>query len=566
MSTFFKSFKAHILICAFVVFGSTIFSQNKSDESILVNNILAKLEKEHEKLTSAQKIKLFIEGIEIEKKDNQVYQTYIDLHVKFADLLINSGAHEKAIDHIKIAINISLKLKKTNTGGEYYLNSMLGSSYLVRLEYDSSDSYYQLAFKAALSQKQNYTIAAAYNNLGILFYKKENYSKAKSYFQKSLNSYFSQNTHRDKNFLTSIYDNIAELYLKTNQFDSSRVYYQLNYKIGVDSNIAIRVVQSQLGIAESYLKQNQASTAIGILNHLKEPLEKLKDNGRYNGFKLHYERLIFDYYLKTNSIDQARIQLDKINLLKQNLENENQKKLDKTLTDFLETNTDKLESELNSKSILLKVLKERNRLNTYINFLIIAIAGFIFIYFFNIYKKKMLVLKKEAELEHTKNQLSQAELKNTELERTKLEVELKYKEKDLENTALRAKNELVIKQEIFDNLTRIQKLPINNIPTELKRYTSNFYALINSTDKNKLLVENIELLNQKFHSNLKEKFPNLTQNEVELCGYIKLSMSSKEIALLKNVSYESIKMAKSRLKKKFNIAQNDKIEEVILLV
>lgn len=532
---------------------------SRSEQSLLVDNILLELENKSDQLTIAQKLKLFIEALEIEKKDSKTSQTYLTLHTRFADFLINSGAHKKAIEHIQKAIRINKKLD----GKEYYLFSMLGSLYLTQIEYDSSYYYYNLALEAAQNQDHQYTIAAACNNIGILFYKIEKYTIAKDYFYKSMKAYYSQNRIRDINFLTSIYDNLAELYLKTNQLDSSRAYYNLNHKIGLDSNISIRIVQSQLGLAESYLKENQLSKLFEVLNQTKIPLENLAKNSRYDGFKIQFEWLIYEYYNRSSRIVQATHQLDKFQKLQKIQENKKQIKLDQTLTDFIQSNTDRFETELNSKSILLKILKERNRLNTYINLLIIVIGGILFLLFYNNYKKKMLVLKKESELEYTKNQLTQIELKNTELEKTKLETELKYKEKDLENTALKARSELVINQEILDNLIRIQKLPMNTIPVELKKYVNNFYTLINNASKNKLVLENIEQLNQKFNFKLKEKFSTLTQNEVELCGFIKLSMSSKEISVLKNVSYESIKMAKTRLKKKFNLAQGDNLEDFI---
>jgi DNA-binding CsgD family transcriptional regulator len=66
-----------------------------------------------------------------------------------------------------------------------------------------------------------------------------------------------------------------------------------------------------------------------------------------------------------------------------------------------------------------------------------------------------------------------------------------------------------------------------------------------------------ELLFQKVHKSfydgLNDKFPDLTANERKLCAFLKLNMSSKDIANITFQSEEALKKARQRLRQKLGI-------------
>jgi len=59
--------------------------------------------------------------------------------------------------------------------------------------------------------------------------------------------------------------------------------------------------------------------------------------------------------------------------------------------------------------------------------------------------------------------------------------------------------------------------------------------------------------NNDFTENLLKKFPNLTNSEIKLSTFIKLGMNTKEIASVLFQSNDSVKVARSRLRKKINL-------------
>ena len=66
-----------------------------------------------------------------------------------------------------------------------------------------------------------------------------------------------------------------------------------------------------------------------------------------------------------------------------------------------------------------------------------------------------------------------------------------------------------------------------------------------------------------FFQDLENAFTNLTANEKRHCAYIKLNLSTKEIASLLNVSDKSVQMARYRMKKKMMIEPETELQEVI---
>ncbi|GAB5526531.1 MAG: hypothetical protein Roseis2KO_44030 [Roseivirga sp.] len=66
-----------------------------------------------------------------------------------------------------------------------------------------------------------------------------------------------------------------------------------------------------------------------------------------------------------------------------------------------------------------------------------------------------------------------------------------------------------------------------------------------------LLLE-LEQSNKHFQQQLKSRFPRLTSYDLRLCTYLKSNLSTKEIATLLNITPDSVKKAKHRLRKKIN--------------
>ena len=67
-------------------------------------------------------------------------------------------------------------------------------------------------------------------------------------------------------------------------------------------------------------------------------------------------------------------------------------------------------------------------------------------------------------------------------------------------------------------------------------------------------------VHKDFNKNLVAKYPELTAGELKLCAFIRLGMGNKDIASVLNQNPDSIKVARSRLRKKLHLEQSQNLE------
>ncbi len=67
-------------------------------------------------------------------------------------------------------------------------------------------------------------------------------------------------------------------------------------------------------------------------------------------------------------------------------------------------------------------------------------------------------------------------------------------------------------------------------------------------------------VHSSFNKTLLQKHPRLTPSEIKLCQLIRLGMSSKDIATLQYMSYDSVRVMRSRLRKKLDLGADESLE------
>ena len=66
-------------------------------------------------------------------------------------------------------------------------------------------------------------------------------------------------------------------------------------------------------------------------------------------------------------------------------------------------------------------------------------------------------------------------------------------------------------------------------------------------------TKHFDSVNSDFVVRLKEKYPTISSNEIKLCAYLRMNLSTKEIAQLMNISVRGVEISRYRLKKKLGI-------------
>jgi DNA-binding CsgD family transcriptional regulator len=162
-------------------------------------------------------------------------------------------------------------------------------------------------------------------------------------------------------------------------------------------------------------------------------------------------------------------------------------------------------------------------------------------------EQKQLTYLHQLELERHENEIIR-------LRNEKLESEIQLKNTELASTTLNLiqKGEMLAK--VKEEFVRMNK--VGDVDKESDDYKKILKML--GEDKMKKNWEQFAVHFDKVHSDflvsIKAAYPNLTPAELKLCAYLRLSLSSKEIAQIMNITIKSVELGRHRLRKKLKIS------------
>jgi DNA-binding CsgD family transcriptional regulator/ligand-binding sensor domain-containing protein len=175
-------------------------------------------------------------------------------------------------------------------------------------------------------------------------------------------------------------------------------------------------------------------------------------------------------------------------------------------------------------------------------------------------------LQKEQE-EAIKREAEVNEKQIAKLQTEKLQAELESKNRELSNSAmsLAYKNELL--QKLSDELLKIKDENGRKIPLE---HISKVQKVINEGMNDErdwnLFEKSFNEAHENFFKKLKAQHPELVPNDLKLCAYLRMNMSSKELSSLLNISLRGVEIRRYRLRKKLNVPHDKNLVEFLIEV
>lgn len=171
-------------------------------------------------------------------------------------------------------------------------------------------------------------------------------------------------------------------------------------------------------------------------------------------------------------------------------------------------------------------------------------------------EEKEAFLKKEAEA--TEKQIIK-------LQTEKLQVELAGKNRELANSAM----SLVYKNELLQKLSQeILKLKDENgkplSEDQVRKIQKVIDEGMNDERDWNLFESSFNEAHESFFKKLKANHPDLVPNDLKLCAYLHMNMSSKEMASLLNISLRGVEIRRYRLRKKLEIPHDKNLVEFLM--
>ncbi len=176
--------------------------------------------------------------------------------------------------------------------------------------------------------------------------------------------------------------------------------------------------------------------------------------------------------------------------------------------------------------------------------------------------QKRLFREREKQL---KTEALESEKEVIRLRNEKLRNEMIQKDKELANNTMqmfqKSKSLMSIKKDL-------QKLA-REIDDDL--ITGHIHTLVRKINRDmdsekqwEVFEHHFESVHEEFLKRLKSAYPDLSPRELKLCAYLRLNISSKEIATLMNISTRGVEISRYRLRKKLNLERETNLTDFIM--
>jgi ligand-binding sensor domain-containing protein/DNA-binding CsgD family transcriptional regulator len=173
-------------------------------------------------------------------------------------------------------------------------------------------------------------------------------------------------------------------------------------------------------------------------------------------------------------------------------------------------------------------------------------------------EQKQMAYRHQLELEQSEKELIR-------LQKEKLEAEITHKNAELASATMNLvqKKEFILK--LKTELQQLQKAAkVGDDNPELKK-------VLKALSEEEKLDEEWNNFSQHFNSVhgdfliiLKNKFPSLKPHEIRLCAYLRMNLSSKEIAPLMSISLRGVEISRYRLRKKLALASEVNLVQFLM--
>jgi DNA-binding CsgD family transcriptional regulator len=146
-----------------------------------------------------------------------------------------------------------------------------------------------------------------------------------------------------------------------------------------------------------------------------------------------------------------------------------------------------------------------------------------------------------------------------------LQADLASKSRELANSAMNIvyKNELL--QKISDELTQLKGGDGKKLADDQLRRIQKVIDEGMSDERDWNIFEtSFNEAHENFFKKLKAGHPDLVPNDLKLCAYLRMNMSSKEMASLLNISLRGVEIRRYRLRKKLNLEHDKNLTEFLI--
>ena len=168
--------------------------------------------------------------------------------------------------------------------------------------------------------------------------------------------------------------------------------------------------------------------------------------------------------------------------------------------------------------------------------------------------------------EEHQQQVRRSEAVISQLQQEKLEAEIEHKSEELAAMAMHLVQKNAILHSTQQALDKLQR-KLEQTPEVEKEVARIAKAIGNDANLDadwEHFSRNFDQVHRDFLKRLSEKYPGLSPGDYKLCAYLRLNLSSKEIATLMNISLRGVETGRYRLRKRLNLDADANLTDFLM--
>jgi len=483
----------------------------------------------------------FAIAYEIAYKDHDILTT--------ADALLNMGicsygsSSSNGLSYAMQALEEYSKAEKENPGaateGRYRCLQLISTIYSRQGKYWQAIFISHKVLKGIDPAKDTIgTYGLALSSIGSNYYVVGIKDSSEWYHKKALEQYIATG---NSTYIPGGYVKLGNIYLEKKEKDLSRRYFEKAYYIADSTGNRQAMVMSLNSLGDWEIlfgnRTNAETCYLKSTNVGMELTDKL--------FLLSSLKKLTNLYKNSNDDHKALFYSEQIQHIKDSIAGFEREQLVRNLEMQMEVSEKTRQLELVEKE------KKYTELKNYFLYVILAIT--LIASCFMVYYQKR-VHNRDKEILKKKEEVQQAIIEQQRLKDIQLSNEIDYKESQLSALTL----QMLQKNELLQELK--EKLDNGSKDQEISKVVNKGFNQDKDWEDFNLHFESI---NRNFYAKVREAFPGISPNELKICALIKLNLSIKEMASILNISPDSVKTARYRLRKKLQLNTEDNLTEFI---
>ena len=427
----------------------------------------------------------------------------------------------------------------------------IGNVHKNQQNYDEALASYKQAQAIWLKLGDQTSLAGSYNNIATIYTKQKNYKAAIATGKKSLEIF---DKIKNVNGQIICHNNLGEAYLLMGELSAAKAEYEKALELNEKFQSKKLLVSSYNGLGHIFAKTGENGKAI---QSYREVVELAGANNLRPALQLAYDGLA-TVYGQTNDFSNAFKYQRLSTVLKDSLFNaENTIKMANLRVHY----------ENERKQTELKLLQNEKELGYATrNTIVIGLIA-VLILVALAFNRQRLKVRKNRELHAVQQALAEIKIRNSAEKEQQLRNELDFRNKALTTHTLN----LIQKNSILEEIRQTVSLALKS--GQRDENTPLFSRLINLIDYSFNLDKDwdefkmyFEGVHKDFFSKLKKDNPELSAGELRLCALVRLNLNLKESATLLNISPDSVKTARHRLRKKLNLPEDSNLSDYLMTI